>query len=47
MQEEIEEINKIHLKYVDDFLIADSINLSNQSVTVQPQDRDLPDQFHA
>ena len=43
----LKEINKIHLKYVDDFLIAESINLSNQLVTVPPQDRDLPDQFHA
>ena len=43
----IKEINKIHLKYVDDLLIAESINLNNELVTIPPQERDLPDQFHA
>ena len=43
----LREVNKIHLKYVDDLLIAESINLNQQLITVPPQERDLPDQFHA
>ena len=42
----LKEVNKIHLKYVD-FLVAESIELNDQLVTVPNQERILPDQFHA
>ena len=43
----IKEFNEIHLKYVDDLLIAESINMKEQLVSVPVQDKPLPDVFHA
>ena len=43
----LKEVNKIHLKYVDDLLVAESIKLNDQLVIVPNQERVFPDQFHA
>ena len=39
--------NQIHLKYVDDLTIAESINLKEKLVSVPLSDRQLPDSYHA
>ena len=41
----IKAINQIHLKYVDDMSLAESVNLKELLVSVP--DRDQPDNFHA
>ena len=39
--------NVIHLKYVDDLTLAESINLKDKLVSVPEPVRPLPDNFHA
>ena len=39
--------NVIHLKYVDDLTLAESINLKDKLVYVPESERPLPDNFHA
>ena len=43
----VKQLNEIHLKYVDDLLIAEAINMKEQLETVPIQDRPLPDTYHA
>ena len=43
----MKELNEIHLKYVDDMLIAESINMKEQLETNPIENRPLPDDFHA
>ena len=43
----IKEMNEIHLKYVDDMLIAESIKMKEQLDTIPIENRQLPDAFHA
>ena len=43
----LQEVNKIHLKYVDDMTFAESINLTEKLSEVPSEDRSLPDPFHA
>ena len=40
-------VNEIHLKYVDDLTLAESINLPSKTVYVPESERPLPDNFHA
>ena len=39
--------NEIHLKYVDDFTLAEAINLPKQLIKVPDSDRPQPDSYHA
>ena len=39
--------NEIHLKYVDDFTLAEAINLPKQLVRVPDSERVQPDNYHA
>ena len=39
--------NEIHLKYVDDFTLAEAINLPKQLIEVPDSDRQQPDSYHA
>ena len=39
--------NEIHLKYIDDLTIAESINMSETLVHHQDTERSLPDTFHS
>ena len=43
----LKEINEIHLKYVDNLTIAESINLTDKMQTVPLEDRPQPVTFHA
>ena len=43
----IKELNEIHLKYVDNMLIAESIKMKEQLDTIPKENRQLPDAFHA
>ena len=43
----IKAANVIHLKYVDDLTLAESINLKDKLVSVAESDRPLPDSYHA
>ena len=43
----LKEVNRINLKHVDGLLLAKSINLNLQLVTVPTQERVLPDQYYA
>ena len=43
----LREINTLHLKYVDDLSIAETINLKDQLETVPLDDRPQPDPFTA
>ena len=43
----LKEVNRINLKHVDGLLLAESINLNLQLVTVLTQERVLPDQYYA
>ena len=38
-------LNELHLKYIDDFTVAESIDLSSQLECIE--DRELPDSYHA
>ena len=40
-------VNLIHLKYVDDLTMAETINLPSKLVAVPDSVRPLPDSFHA
>ena len=40
-------VNEMHLKYVDDLTLAESINLPAKTVYVPESERPLPDNFHA
>ena len=42
----LKEINEIHLKYVDDLTIAESINLTDKLKTGAQNGRPQPDTFH-
>ena len=39
--------NEIHLKYVDDFSIAETINMAHQLIKVPVSERPLPDNLHS
>ena len=39
--------NEIHLKYVDDFSLAEAINLPEQLVKLPDSERPQPDSYHA
>ena len=39
--------NEIHLKFVDDFSVAETIKLNEDLVKVPVSQRILPDNFHA
>ena len=39
--------NEIHLKYVDDFSLAESINLPEQLIKIPDNERPQPDSYHA
>ena len=43
----LKELNEIHLKYVDDLTIAETINMKEQLGYKPPEHRPLPDNFHA
>ena len=43
----MKEVNKIHLKYVDDLTLATSINLPEKLISVPDSERPLPDMYHA
>ena len=43
----MKEVNKIHLKYVDDLTMAESIDLAEKLVHVPASDRPMPDRYHA
>ena len=43
----IEELNVIHMKYVDDLAIAEAINMNKQLESVPHYERPLPDTFRA
>ena len=43
----LKEINRMHLIYVDDLLIAESIKLKEQLVKIPPQSRTFPTNFHS
>ena len=40
-------MNEIHLKYVDNLTIAETINMKEQLDYLPPEDRPLPDNYHA
>ena len=40
-------VNRIHLKYVDDLTLAEAINLPEKLTSLQKSERTLPDNFHA
>ena len=40
-------VNQIHLKYVDDITMAETINLGEQLVEVPESVRPMPDMYHA
>ena len=42
----LKQFNKIHLKYVDDLLVAEAVNLKENLENIPPQERILPDDFH-
>ena len=46
-KKKMKEINCIHLKYVDDIAIAESVNMGSQLTAVPVQNRPLPDTFRA
>ena len=46
-KKKMKEINCIHLKYVDDLAIAESVNMGSQLTAVPVQNRPLPDTFRA
>ena len=39
--------NEIHLKYVDDFSLAETINLAQQLIKLPVSERPQPDNFHS
>ena len=43
----MKEVNKIHLKYVDDLTLAETINLAEKLVYVPDSERPMPDRYHA
>ena len=43
----IRKANELHIKYVDDFTLAESINLPEKLIPVKDDDRPLPDNFHS
>ena len=40
-------VNQIHLKYVDDLTLAETVNLPEKLVLLKDSERPLPDCFHA
>ena len=46
-KKKLKDFNEIHLKYVDDLLIAEAVNMKEQLETVPSQNRPLPDAYHA
>ena len=40
-------MNNIHLKYVDDLTIAESVNMDTQLIQIPETERPLPDTFRA
>ena len=46
-RKKIKEMNSIHLKFVDDLTIAESIDMSNQLKAVPIDQRPQPDTFRA
>ena len=43
----LKEVNRIHLKYVDDLTIAETIKMKEQLGYSSPENRPLPDAYHA
>ena len=46
-KQNMKNVNEIHLKYVDDVTLAESINLPKNLVSVSEDERPQPDMFHA
>ena len=42
----VKELNELHLKFVDDLTLAESIDMKTQLTPVSVQDRTQPDTFH-
>ena len=42
----VKELNELHLKFVDDLTLAESIDMKTQLTPVSVQDRAQPDTFH-
>ena len=43
----IRNVNQIHLKFVDDLTLAKAVNLPEKLLTVNMNERPLPDSFHS
>ena len=43
----VKELNEIHLKYVDDLLIAEKINMKEQLKSIPVENRPQSDSYHA
>ena len=43
----LKHLNEIHLKYVDDFSLAEAINMPKQLVKIPDNEREQPDTYHS
>ena len=46
-KKKVKEINQIHMKYVDDLALAESVNMNTQLVEIPQHERTLPDEYRA
>ena len=46
-RKKVKEMNNIHLKYVDDLTLAESVNMDTQLIQIPETERPLPDTFRA
>ena len=46
-KKKVKEVNQIHLKYVDDLALAESINMNTQLIEIPQNERPLPDAYRS
>ena len=46
-KKKVKEINQIHMKYVDDLALAESVNMNTQLVEIPQHERTLPDNYRS